>query len=98
MSRFIVGTDRTTPEQDQAFYTLLRSRWPSMGWWHNLPETWLLIDPTNTLTVEILRDAAFEAFPGRCLIVIQVGPDSEWAGMKRGDNFDWVADQWSHYL
>ena len=97
MKRFVITTERTSEEQDQAFYAILHARWPQMGWWHNISETWLLIDPTDTITVDVLRDAAYEAFPGRCLIVIQVSADSTWAGMKRGNNFDWIEDEWSKY-
>jgi hypothetical protein len=99
MRRFVLGTDRTTAEQDKAFYNLLRARWPGLGWWHRLSETWLFVDLTDTLTVADLRDAATEAIPGVHIMAIEAKDDpNAWAGfgLKSGPNemFSWMRESW----
>ena len=94
MKRFVLGTNRTTAEQDTAFFTILRTRWPNLGWWHQLGETWLFIDATDTITVEDLRDAAKGAFPGISLIVVEAKGQHKWAGFGVGSSFEWMATNW----
>src|SRR5438552_3466360 len=95
MKRFILSTDRTTDEQDAAFYEILKSQFAYLGWWHNISETWLFADPTDRCTVTLLRDAAKGVFRTQSLIVIEVGDNADWSGMKKGDNFDWVHQNWT---
>lgn len=96
MKRFVIGTNRTTAEQDSAFLNILRSRWPHLGWWHQVSETWLIVDLANTVTVVELRDAAMQAFPGIYIMVIEV--NGSWAGWGAnsppGDMFTWMRDSW----
>ena len=95
MKRFIVGTNRTTPEQDSTFLTQVKARWPDIGWWHQLGGTWLFID-LNDLIVDAveLRDAAKEAFPGVHLVVIEIPEGSTWAGFGLSQDFTWIHNWW----
>ena len=94
MTRFVIGTNRTTPEQDQAFLKILQARWPHLGWWHQLSETWLIVDLTGELTAIQLRDAANEAFPGIYKMVLDVGNPHNWAAFGRTEDFPWMRDEW----
>jgi hypothetical protein len=93
MARFIVSTDVTTTEQDSTFLQLLKAKWPHLGWWHNLTESWLLIDLSNTVTAEMLRDVANEAFPGIHKMVIAI-ESGNWAAFGRVGDFEWMHNQW----
>ena len=94
MKHFVIGTNRTTPEQDAQFLKILRERWSRLGWWHQVGETWLVIDATDTLTVTDLRDAAMVAFPGIYLMVLQVLP-LNWSGFGPNDTmFPWMREWW----
>ena len=99
MRRFVFGTDRTAYAQDAEFLKLVRAQWPEMGWWHQLSEMWLFVDPTDTVTPSALRDIARKAFPNIDLLVIQVKDGKGWAGFgpKRGsagDMFTWIHEWW----
>jgi hypothetical protein len=100
MRHFVLATNRTTQEQDAEFYRILREQWPLMGWWHQVSETWLLIDLTDTVTVDDIRNAAKEAFPGIYVMVLQVVPvPGHWAGFgpqekTPGDMFTWIRQSW----
>jgi hypothetical protein len=95
VKRFVIGTNRTTVEQDKVFLNILRTRWPHLGWWHQINETWLIIDLSDELTVNALRDATHQAFPGIYKIVIEVpGHSTPWAGWGQGADFVWVNEQW----
>lgn len=92
MKRFVIGTNRTTAEQDAAFVNILKARWPHLGWWHQLGETWLIIDYSDQLTPVELRDTANQAFPGIRKMVIEIG--GSWAGFAPVDDFTWMNEQW----
>jgi hypothetical protein len=95
MKRFVLGTNRTTAEQDAAFYLILQQRFSHLGWWHQLSEMWLLVDETDTLTPAGLREAAREAFPDIHLMVIEVGTGI-WSGYgNKADMFPWMRETWS---
>lgn len=98
MKRFVLGTNRTTQEQDAAFFKILRARWPHIGWWHQLGETWLFIDLTDTLRATDLRDAAKEAFPGIYLMVVEAKGPRNWAGYGTtappSEMFTWMHKEW----
>ena len=93
MKRFILTTDQTADEQDKAFYLMLRSRFPNLGWWHHLGETWRFLDPTDSVTVSDIRDLATRAFPNVPLIPLEV-EGNRWAGFGQASDFEWVNYQW----
>lgn len=100
MNRFVVGTNRTTAVQDSAFLAAVRAKWPQIGWWHQVSETWLFVDPTGTATSPVLRDVARQCFPGVHIMVIQVPRGrTYWAGFgptagAEGDMFTWMRENW----
>jgi hypothetical protein len=94
VKRFFLGTNRTTAEQDKAFFAIIRSRWPHLGWWHQLSETWLFVDLTDELTPSDLRDAALQAFPGVQLLVIEIPCVTNWAGFGMTKDYQWFRETW----
>ena len=94
MKRFVLGTDRTTPEQDRVFVHILKTRFPKVGWWHRLGETWLISDESESLTCEAIRDAATEAFPQISMFVTEAAGKPSWAGFGKNEDFAWLANDW----
>jgi hypothetical protein len=76
------------------FLGILNSRWPHVGWWHQLTETWLIVDLTGNLTCGALRDAAMEAFPDILHIVIEANGPGKWSAFLRTNDFVWIREQW----
>lgn len=93
MRRFVVGTGRSTAEQDTSFYQSLIARWPLLGWWHNLPEMWLLVDLNDTCTSSEIRDIAKTAFPSLHLMVIEISSGT-WAGVGDPNETKWMDQSW----
>lgn len=95
MKRFILGTNRTTPEQESTFITLVKARWSDIGWWHQLSGIWLFVDPNDLMVDAVeLRDIAKEAFPGVHLAVIDVPEGSTWAGFGPSQDLAWIHNWW----
>lgn len=89
-----LGTNRTTAEQDSAFIAILRAQWPHLGWWHQLSETWLIIDLSGKLNAGDIRDAAMKAFPGIYLMVTEAAGPFIRSGFARSSDFVWMTEQW----
>ena len=95
MKRFVVGTNRTSDVQDKVFLTLIRARFPRLGWWHQLSEIWLFVDPSDSVSCIDLRDVATKAFPDIKLIVLEAtGFPNLWAGFGQQEEYDWMASNW----
>jgi hypothetical protein len=77
-----------------AFHAILNARWPNLGWWHQISETWLIVDLTDTLTAAKLRDAAREAFPGIPLVVLETAGPVKWAGFGQPKDYEWMKGSW----
>ena len=94
--RFVVCHNPGTVDQDTAFTVWLASR--SLGWWHWLTGSWLVVDVSSTLTAATLRDAVDAAYPGLYNIVLGVSDGSDWAGFGINggpqDMFGWMNDTW----
>lgn len=96
MKRFVVGTSRTTSEQDSAFLAAVRGRWPQVGWWHQVSETWLFADPLHTMTSVGLRDLAMQAYPTINIIVIEIDGYTTWAAFGPANTmFPWLRENWN---
>ncbi len=87
--RFVISTDNLTAEQER----LLKTELGSVHWWHWLPNTWLAVDYTDTVTTATLRDAVRKINPTAQCLVLEVTP-TNWASMERrnahGVLSDWV--------
>lgn len=93
MRRFVLGTNRTTAAQDRAFLAILQERFPDVGWWHQLGETWLFVDHNDQLSTEVIREMAKEAFPDVYVMAIEVG-NGRWSAFGEMSDFEWMHDSW----
>lgn len=95
MTRFVLSTTLgSTPQQDEDFARLLKAEYPDAGWWHQLSETWLIVDPSDKMTTSALRDLARRAFPGIHLMVVPAMRG--WAGFGNAENmFPWMRQYWN---
>lgn len=90
-----------TEDQHNAFGAFLQMSYPNAGWWHRIPDAWLIMDVTNEgLKAPILRDAVKAHYPSIHCLVLEFRKDgtSTWAGFGPSsgplDWFTWIRDQW----
>ncbi len=91
---FVVSTDPLSVEQEKQFKDSLSG----IGWWHWLPNFWLIIDPDGKLTVGRIRNLIQKANDQARCIVIQVKPIT-WASLSKPDATGrdmmvWVRNEW----
>ena len=97
MKRFVVSTNLgSTQEQDSEFVRILKAEFPNVGWWHQLSETWLIVDPSNTMTCTALRNAAMRAWPNVYLMVVEASESGNWAGFAPTQDFLWLKEWWKN--
>jgi hypothetical protein len=98
MTRFIVSTDELTNEQAKAFIAYLREH--NCGWWHYLPNTWLIDADDGAITVDVLVDKLVdEIAPKKYCLVHRLGDEFDWKGYgpatKDRNMFNWLDKNWS---
>jgi hypothetical protein len=92
--RFVVLTESSTPEQDQAFQQFIDGR---LAWWRWFPNSWVLIDRTNQYTSDKICGVAAGIYQNVPLLVVQFDEDGThtWHAMQRGDEmFKWFHTAW----
>lgn len=91
---FIVGTDEITKEDQEAFIQWL----DDYAWWHWINGMWLILDETNELTAESIRDKLLAIAPAMSTMVFEVSNDSVWAGFgpksDKRNMFKWMDESW----
>lgn len=91
--RFVVCTDTMTSEQTQAF----RDKLNKAGWWHWLPNAWLIKDSIEEHTASSLRDIISSISPAIQCLVLEVKPET-WSTRSRNDKgrdmTDWLQSDW----
>ncbi len=93
MAHFIVLVDDATVAQQNAITESFRGK--PQGYWHYFSDAWLMVDPTNSWTVEKLRDHLRIVVPGATTLVLPIDRPSVWAGFGQTDHFKWLNDVWS---
>lgn len=93
--RFIVATDPLTPDQEKIFHQKLLPA----GWWHWLPNFWLIRDNTDSLTAASIRDSLRNINGSARCLVLEVDPIT-WAALTKKDQHgrgmaQWITDHWS---
>jgi hypothetical protein len=88
--RFIVATDPMAPTEEAEFRTSLGAS----GFWHWLPNFWLVKSFDETLTAEDIRDRLAKAAPGARCFVTQVTPVAPWVGRVKPDAHGRSMDEW----
>ena len=65
--RFVLMTDGMTPQQEKQLAAALA---PPLGWWHQTPNSWLIVDPTGRHTADLITGMIAGIAPNcRCLVV-----------------------------
>ncbi|WP_146168570.1 hypothetical protein [Sphingomonas sp. PP-CE-3G-477] len=93
--RFVLAT-QTLPESiEVGFITELRKK--KFGWWHRLPGVWLVIDRTDTLTAQDLRDLLKKLSPSTLCLSMEIPKgNANWSGLKIDDDmFSWLKSDWN---
>ncbi len=96
--RFILALQSATPEQNTAFLSFTKSA--GLGWWHWIPNFWLLIDHKGESSAGDIRDKVCEIFPTQNNIVIELEAEiGDWAAFgpksKERNMFNWLGNYWS---
>jgi hypothetical protein len=91
--RFVIGTKTLSSEQEASLLSYIRKS--GAGWWHWLPNFWLIKDSKEKLTASDLIDA----LDGAQGLVMEIPEDITWAGRVSPNNagkepFDWLKNVW----
>jgi|GEM_PF-2224719 hypothetical protein len=92
MKRFVLLVDDATQEQQNAVTSHFRNK--PQGFWHIFSDAWLLMDPTEALTVYSLRDQLKSLVPGATTLVLPIDNAVNWAGFGKTESFKWLNDTW----
>lgn len=97
--RFIILLGSTTKEQEEAIRIYFAGMATTSGWWHWLPNTWLLYDVSGTLTAISLRNGLDLLLPAVYKLVLELNEQGDtWAGFGPNqapkDMFDWIRRNW----
>ncbi len=93
--KFVLSTDPLTAQQEQA----LRDKLTNMGFWHWLPNFWLLKSFDETMSAIKIQTMFTEIAPlARCLVV-EVIPTGTWSARARpdaqgNDMVTWLRSNW----
>ena len=98
--RFVVCHSAGTTAQDQAFKDWLNSK--SLGWWHWISGSWLVVDHFGILSAMDFRDALGQTHPGIRSLVVELPPGDvshKWAGFgpntPQNSMANWLNETWS---
>lgn len=95
--RYIVNIDgNTTDQEDERFSAFLNEK--KLGWWHWLSNTWLLVDRSDLIKAQDLRDKIIEIYNGKNNLVLEIPDGGVWCGYgpKTPNNnmFKWIKEYW----
>ena len=95
--RFIVSVDNFTKEQDQLFIKYIEEN--GLEWWHWLSHTWLLVNPSGNISIEVLRDKVLEIYKSEYNLVVEITVNQDtWAGFgpltDEKNMFEWLHSNW----
>jgi hypothetical protein len=94
--RFVILLDTCAKEEEEAVRAHIVA---VAGWWHWLPNSWLLSDPTGQLTARKLRDDINKILPETHMMVLEFSDSGyTWSGFgpssKERDMFNWMNETW----
>jgi hypothetical protein len=95
MKTFIVGLEGSTAVQEEAFIQWITEN--GLGYWHWIPNFWIIQSLEDTHTVASIRDKITETFPAMNTLVVEIDivPGSvSWSGYGpqtvQYDMFAWL--------
>ena len=96
-NRFILIIDSPSKEQQDSVTQFFREQYnqgQDCSYWHWFSDLWLLVDNTNTWTVDKLRDKIKELIPGAHLLVFLVEKGNLWSGFGPKKMGNWLYSTW----
>lgn len=98
--RFLIAADGMNGDAEKAMIAFFREH--GLGWWHHVPNFWLLADRSDKMTAVMLRDKikTLRSADAKACLVMQIHDDITWAGLypsgsTNRDEFDWIKKTWS---
>lgn len=89
--RFVIATDPLTADQEKALKEVL----DAARWWHWLPNFWLVLDESESLSSEEIRDAVMRINSTARAIVIETDSVT-WAALTKKDSKGRDMSTWLH--
>jgi hypothetical protein len=94
VKRFFVSTDPMGAKQERE----LKDKLGHVGWWHWLPNFWLITDRSESLTAGRIRDYIHELDSSVRAIVMEISCE-DWAALTKPDSEGrdmaaWLNDTW----
>lgn len=90
---FVVSVDgEATPAQRDAFTAYVHGLHKPLGvgFWHHLTSTWLIADPSSTLTAAHLRDKLNGFMPKVNVVVVSSMYRNDWAANSPQSGHAWL--------
>jgi hypothetical protein len=95
--RYIICVNNSNVEQQKKFIEFLTR--PSVGYWHWLSNTWLVVVENDALSMQQLMDTSKTLFDNEYSLVIEINNNGDtWTGY--GPNgveknmFTWLINNW----
>lgn len=90
-SAFVILTHNASTAQQ----TAIGEAFKHLGWWHYLPQAWIIADPSGELTVASVRDIVRVFAPGLRHFVFKIDTDNSpsWAGYAPPSMTKWLKSQ-----
>ena len=88
--RFVILTHSASAIEQQA----IRGALGTLGWWHHLPQSWLVIDPSESVTLVSLRDKIIAAAPSMTFYILEIPVGSTWGGKAPVHMREWLDTEW----
>jgi hypothetical protein len=93
---FVVGVDGEATTLQRDAFTAHLQQLPSVGLWHHLAYTWLILDAEGALTAATLRAKAVQLMPGsgdiRSNVIVVEGKPRDWAAFVPEAAHKWLKD------
>lgn len=90
---FVLMTDELTPAEQKG----LVGRLGRCGWWHNLPNAWLIVDVADNLTADAIRQMVQDVNDSKHCLALQVDP-SDWSMRHSSHDLansrEWMLKYW----
>lgn len=96
----MIAADGMSADAEKSMLAFFKEH--GLGWWHRIPNFWLITDPRGNMTATVLRDKIQDLrSPGaKATLVMQIHEDITWAGLypdgdSKHDEFDWLNQTWT---
>ncbi len=92
MKYFILGSDTLSSVQRDAITNYLSGA--GLGYWHWLPDFWLITSGDDRITGPSLRDVVKSIIPNVQFTIFPVEPVGTWAGVGDEKWVQWLNENW----